>query len=158
MDQNRIELRAIRFAEAFYEHLGWKVLNVSKVRGSHAGYDLLLEQNSERLTVEVKGCSSLYQIPDLYETEIDRETKRLAADELCVVYWLADDHPPQLARIPREALEPEYITPKLGYRISGRFKNERSLEKFMVDFEHHPWIGSRSEGSDEGFSEGIPGS
>lgn len=50
----------MKFAEAYYERLGWTVVNVAHVRGDHAGYDLFLEKDSERTTVEVRGCSRLY--------------------------------------------------------------------------------------------------
>jgi hypothetical protein len=134
MDEVRVEIKAVRFAEKFYEKLGWQVVNVSKVRGDHTGYDLFLEKEELRLTVEVKGCTRLYQIPDLFSTEIDRETLRLVADELCVVYYSKEEGSLLgVARIPREALLPEHITIKYGYRISGRFKNERSIGPFMVD-------------------------
>jgi hypothetical protein len=135
MDEERIEIRAMKFAEAYYERLGWTVVNVARVRGDHAGYDLFLEKDSERMTVEVKGCSRLYQIPDLYDTEINRETKQLIADELCVVYYVRPGNAPKIARIPRAAILPEFIVPKYGYRISGRFKNERTIKKFVVDLD-----------------------
>ena len=44
MDEAKIEIKAIRYAEEFYAKLGWKVLNVARVRGSHSGYDLFLEK------------------------------------------------------------------------------------------------------------------
>ena len=133
MEPERIETRAVTFAEAYYESIGWTVKNVSRVRGDHAGYDLFLEKDGAKLMVEVKGCSRLFQIPDLYGSEIDAATKMLIADELCVVYFLPGEDVPQLARIPRSALDPQYIVPKLGYRISGRFKNKRMMERFMID-------------------------
>ena len=87
MESERIETRAVTFAEAYYESIGWAVKNVSRVRGNHAGYDLFLEKDGEKLMVEVKGCSRLFQIPDLYGSEIDAATQMLIADELCVVYF-----------------------------------------------------------------------
>ena len=131
MDE-RIELRAMKFAEDYYEKLGWKVVNVARVRGDHAGYDLFLEKDSQKLTVEVKGCSRAFNIPDLYATEIDSTTRRLIADELCVVYYLRDGRPPHIARIPRDAINPSMFA-KLGYRISGRFKNEQSIRPYLVE-------------------------
>lgn len=133
MEPERIETRAITFAEAYYESIGWTVKNVSRVGGHHAGYDLFLEKDGENLMVEVKGCSRLFQIPDLYGSEIDAATKMLIADELCIVYFLPGEDAPQLARIPRSALDPQYIVPKLGYRVSGRFKNERMMKRFVID-------------------------
>jgi hypothetical protein len=134
MDEVPVEIKAVQFAERFYDKLGWKVVNVSKVRGSHSGYDLFLEKDGQRLNVEVKGCTRLFQIPDLFSTEIDRETLRLIADELCVVYYSKEEgFLLGAARIPRAALLAEHITIKYGYRISGRFKNERCIGPIMVD-------------------------
>ena len=70
------------------------------------------------LCVEVKGCSRLYQIPDLFSSEIDRDTLRLIGDELCVVYIIGDE-PIRIARIPRDALLPEHIKIKYGYRAAS---------------------------------------
>lgn len=83
------------------------------------------------MTVEVKGCTRMYHILDLYETEFDSE-KRLIADKLCVVYLLPETQP-RLAIIPRDAIPPEYVLQKAGWRISGRFKNERTIGKFLVE-------------------------
>ena len=133
MNEEQIEIRAMKFAEAYYEKLGWTVVNVARVRGDHAGYDLFLAKDPERMTVEVKGGSRLYQIPDLYDTEINRETKQLIADELCVVYHVGTGDPPKIARIPRDAILLRFIFPKNVYRISRRSKNERNIKKFVVD-------------------------
>ena len=86
------------------------------------------------LCVEVKGCSRLYQIPDLFSSEIDRDTLRLIGDELCVVYIIGDE-PIRIARIPRDALLPEHIKIKYGYRISGKFKKESSIKPYIVALE-----------------------
>ncbi len=135
-EEERVELRAMKFAECYYKKSGWKVRNVSRNRREHAGYDLFLEKGSEQRTVEVKGCKKLYGIPDFYDTEIDRESKRLIADELCVVYYLPDRQP-KLAIIPRECILPDNIVPKLGYRLR-KFKNARLMKKFFVEIEEMP--------------------
>lgn len=77
----------------------------------------------------MKGCTRLWGIPDPYVTEFDRD-RRLVADFLYVVYFL-DREPPQLCVIARDAFKPEDIVPKFGYRIRFRFKNKRSLERYL---------------------------
>jgi hypothetical protein len=130
--EERVELRAMSFVRNYYEKLGWKAENVSRTRGAHAGYDFLLTQGSEQLKVEVKGCSRPYGIPDQYHSEFDEKTLKLIADVLCVVYFF-DSEPPKLAIIPRDSIPPEYIVPKRGYRIKGKFKNEKTIRQFLVD-------------------------
>jgi len=115
---------------SYFRSRSWTVTDVSRTRGQHKGYDLAVENDSERLNVEVKGCSRLNQIPDAYYTEFDPESHRLVADLLCVVYFVSDS--PKLAIIPRESIPPEYVVPKFGYRISGKFKNARTIGKFLV--------------------------
>ncbi len=39
--EERVEVRAMKFAEDYYKKLGWDVTNVSRVRGEHGGYDLV---------------------------------------------------------------------------------------------------------------------
>jgi hypothetical protein len=129
--EDSVETRAINLVVGYYESRDWEVTNVSRARGDHGGYDLLVQRGSERLNVEVKGCTRRYGIPDPYITEFDPESRRLIADILCVVYFWCD--PPQLAIIPRDAIPPEYVVPKFGYRISGKFKNARTIDKFLVE-------------------------
>jgi hypothetical protein len=88
--------------------------------------------------VEVKGSelkpgTQPCGIPDPYLSEFDSESRRLIADVLCVAYFSSDSKPPQLAIIPRDAIPPEYVVPKFGYRISGKFKNARTISKFVVE-------------------------
>jgi hypothetical protein len=131
LDQ-RIEIRAMKAALEHYERLGWSVENVSKARGLHAGYDLFLTNGSNEKRVEVKGCSKLYQIPDLYSSEIDPNTMKLIADELCVVYFTSPSNDNQIAIIPRERISSEYISPKSGWRISSRFKKKEYIGPLLV--------------------------
>ena len=63
-------------------------------------------------------------------TEFD-ESKRLVADLLCVVYFIGSD-PPKMCLIPREAIAPEDVSVRMGYRISSRFKKESVLSKYVV--------------------------
>jgi hypothetical protein len=51
---------------------------------------------------------------------------------LCVAYFIPDEEP-RLAIIPRAAIPPEHIVQKIGYRISSRFKNARTITPFMVE-------------------------
>lgn len=130
-NEERVELRAVKFAESYYRKSGWQVKNVSRIGGEHAGYDLFLEKGSEQRRVEVKGCTKLYGIPDFYDAEIDRESKHLIADELCVVYFLPGEQR-KLAIIRREDILPDNIVPKFGYRLR-KFKNGRTMKKFFVE-------------------------
>jgi hypothetical protein len=135
-EEERVELRAMKFAEDYYEKVGWKVMNVSRDGGEYAGYDLLLEKGSEKRKVEVKGCRKLYGIPDFYEAEINRESKRLVADELCVVYFLPN-RLRKLAIIRREDILPDNLVPKLGYRLR-KFKNAKVMKKFFIQIDGVP--------------------
>lgn len=135
-EEERVELRAMKIAESYYTKSGWKIRNVSRKGGKHSGYDLFLERGSKQLRVEVKGCKKLYGIPDFYGTEINPKTKRLVADELCVVFFLPD-RKCKLAIIRREDILPDNIVPKLGYRLR-KFKNARVMKKFIKDIDCTP--------------------
>lgn len=129
--EDRVEHRAMDFVKAYYENNGYSVLNVSKARGEHGGYDLFVTKGAESLKVEVKGCTRPYGIPDPYHTEFDKDTLQLIADVLCVVYFIGEAEP-ALAVIPRSAIDPKHVTLKYGYRISSRFKNQKSISPFLV--------------------------
>jgi hypothetical protein len=133
--EDRVELKAMKLVARYYEAKGYKVENVSRARGEHAGYDFMVTKGVERLNVEVKGCTRQYGIPDPYITEFDSDTRRLIADVLCVVYFLSDTEPPQLAIIPRDKIPPEFVIPKFGYRISGKFKKASVINGFIVPIE-----------------------
>lgn len=129
-----VELDAIRVATAMFADDGYTAEDVSRKRG-HNGYDLLLERGGTTVTVEVKGCTRPWQIPDPYVTEFDAD-KRLVADYLCVVYLMDPDHPAACV-IPRDAIPPKMVLPKRGYRISGSFKTERSLRPYWRSIGEH---------------------
>jgi len=131
--EDRVELRAMELVRRYYESKDWVVRNVSRARGEHGGYDLLVTKASEQLKVEVKGCTRPYGIPDPYHTEFDPHTRQLIADVLCIVYFLSNSQPPQLAIIPRAAILPEHVIPKFGYRISGKFKNAKTIKPYFVE-------------------------
>lgn len=133
MDEDRVEHRAVDLVVRYYTSKGWKVTNVSRARGEHGGYDLIAAKGSGQITIEVKGCTRPYGIPDPYITEFDAESRRLIADVLCVAYFLSDMESPRLAIIPRDAIPPEYVVPKFGYRISGKFKNARTISRYFVE-------------------------
>lgn len=122
-----VETDAIALAIRFFESDGYTVQDVSRARG-HNGYDLLITRDGSATKVEVKGCTRPWQIPDPYETEFD-PNRRLVADLLCVVY-LMDPEQPSLCLIPRDAIPADMVKPKMGYRISGRFKKQEVLEQF----------------------------
>lgn len=123
----RIEQLAIDLATKYFTGQGYSVQNVSRTRG-HNGYDFIVSRGSERLTIEVKGCSREWQIPDLYVTEFDAN-RRLVADILCVVYFI-DSTPPSICLIPRAAIPPELVVPKMGYKISSKFKKREVLQRW----------------------------
>jgi hypothetical protein len=126
----RIELQAMRLAQAHFEAEGFEVRNVARVKG-HGGYDLLVSRGEAMQKVEVKGCSREWQIPDLYSTEFDAD-RRLVADILCVVWLIPGREGPTICLVPRDAIPPEYVEPKAGFRINSRFKKKEMLERFCV--------------------------
>jgi hypothetical protein len=79
----RVETRALEIARTFYEDRGFSVEDVSHKRG-HNGNDFVVRDENQGLLIEVKGCSRLWGIPDLFATEFD-DQHRLIADVLCVV-------------------------------------------------------------------------
>ena len=134
-----VESQAISIAIKLLEDRGYQVDDVSHTRG-HNGYDLIAVKESERLLIEVKGCTREWNIPDLYVTEFDEDNKQLTADFLCIVYLLSEQQP-SICMIPRNAIPPEYITPKYGWRISKKFKKERVLRRFIVAPESDDYAG-----------------
>ena len=56
----------------------------------------------------------------------------LIADEICIVYVVPGIDGHKVAVVPRSALT-GMLVPKLGYRISGRFKNARSMSHLLED-------------------------
>jgi hypothetical protein len=124
----RIEKQAIDCAIEYLSTEGYSVRDVSRVRG-HNGYDLLAERGTETLRVEVKGCSREWQIPDLFDTEFDKD-RRLIADILCVVYF-ANDLATHLCLIPRDAIPPDVVVEKRTYRLRSSFKKRAVLEVFV---------------------------
>lgn len=121
-----VEIEAMVLATRLFEGDGYVVQDVSRKRG-YNGYDLLLTRDGGTATVEVKGCTRAWHIPDSFATEF--KNKRLVADFLCVVYLMDRDYP-WACVIPRDAIPPEVITPKYGYRISSKFKKRGVLEVF----------------------------
>jgi hypothetical protein len=124
---NTVENDAIKFATRSLEQRGYTVKNVSRGKRSnseHKGYDLIVHKpNQGSIKIEVKGCTRPWGIPDLYETEFDKD-KRLVADFLYVIYFL-NREPARLCEIPREALKPEHIVAKSGYRIRSCFEQSK---------------------------------
>lgn len=128
----RVELRAISLARQYFEAKGYSVVDVSRARG-HNGYDFLVKRAGKELKIEVKGASRRWGIPDPYHTEFDKDG-RLIADILCVVY-LIEGEKPKICLIPRDAIGPEHIAVRTGYRISSKLKKEKVLGQYVVPFE-----------------------
>jgi hypothetical protein len=125
----RVELRAVALAKKHFLADGYSVDDVSRKRG-HNGYDLLVQKDGRRLKIEVKGATRPWGIPDPYNTEFD-ESRRLVADLLCVVYFIGNEAP-KMCLIPKEAILPEDVSVRVGFRISSRFKKESVLSKYVV--------------------------
>ena len=128
MDKRDVEREAMVYAQRFLKHKGYKVTDVARTPG-HNGYDLLAEREGEKLRIEVKGCTREWGIPDPFFTEFDAD-RRLVADYLYVVYFLGQE-PPRLCIIPRDAIDPDMVQLKQGYRISGRFKKATMMQQYM---------------------------
>lgn len=145
--RNNVECDAIDFVIAYYTPRGFTVTNVARARGEHKGYDLVIAKDGATSTVEVKGCSRPYRIPDPYYSEFDPETKRLIADLLCVVYFWPE-RSPELAIIPRDEIPPELVHPKVTYRISGNLRTRRQSENsslMLIDALCHSGITTSTE-------------
>jgi Holliday junction resolvase-like predicted endonuclease len=129
----RIEEKAMSVAKQYLESQGYRVKDVSTSPARH-GYDLIATRRQENLKVEVKGCTRMWQIPDLFESEFQgkKGKKRLTADLLCVVYFTKSEQP-KVCMIPREEIPPEYVTLRRAYRISSKFKKQRVLRRFLKD-------------------------
>jgi hypothetical protein len=106
--QNKVECDAIDYVIAYYTRQGYTVTNTTRARGQHKGYDLVIAKDAVKVTVEVKGCSRPYGIPDPYFSEFDPDTKLLVADLLCVVYFWPNQKP-ELAIIPRSHPRPHCL-------------------------------------------------
>lgn len=130
----RVELRAIRIARSHFEALGFAVEDVTKDR-RHRGYDFLLREGTTTETVEVKGCTRDWHIPDLFSSEV--VDGQLVADKLCVIYFI-DALPPKVCVIPRDAIPREYFKEKRGYRISSKLKKESHLGRYVQPFAGRP--------------------
>lgn len=126
-----VETRAIEFVQNYLEEekVFHQIENVTK-NPHHLGYDFIARKGKKRIKIEVKGCSHLWGIPDLYYTEVAKRPKRLVADYLYVVYFIGRK-PPRLCKIPRRAIKSESFLLKRSYRISGKFKNERMLGRYI---------------------------
>ena len=127
---NETEIKAIAVSVQHLKNQGYVVKDVSRDR-AHKGYDLLVTRGRKSLKIEVKGCTRRWHIPDPYVTEFDSE-KRLVADFLCVVYFIESEQV-KICMIAREAIRPEYVVPKGGYRIRSGFTKQSELEQFLKD-------------------------
>jgi len=135
-----VENDAMNAAKDYYErkYAGCTVEDKARVSGGHGGYDLLVTTDAKTLKVEVKGRlvksgEHPYGIPDLHHTEVDRETRQLIADELCVVFFFPNIDRYKIAIIPRASIIREHLEDKLGYRIKSAAKNRKFIKEFLVD-------------------------
>jgi hypothetical protein len=135
-----VENDAMAEAKRFYErkYPGCKVEDKARARGGHGGYDLLVTTEAGTIKVEVKGRlvkkgEHPFGIPDLHHTEVDRETRQLICDELCVVYFFLDSDQYRIAIIPRASIVREHLEDKLGYKIKSASKNRKFIKGFLVD-------------------------
>ncbi len=130
---NLVEEKGIALVKAHLEKQGHTVQDVSRGKrqsSEHRGYDLLATKpGGNPIKIEVKGCTRPWGIPDPYVTEFDADG-RLVADFLYVAYF-CDSEEPKLCAIPRDALAPEDMVPKTGYRFRSRVKNRKFLERFL---------------------------
>lgn len=130
--KDSVEARAMERAKGYYEDDAWKVIDVSRVRNDHKGYDLLVQRASEELKVEVKGSKKPYHgIPDLHSNELD-DQGRLIADILFVVY-LPDGLPSRVAIIPRDEFPQNCMQRKVTYCIRNAWKNPAFIKRFLGD-------------------------
>jgi hypothetical protein len=129
-----VEKQAMALARKYFEGNGWKVDDVSRLSGEHAGYDLCVTKGSKRLRVEVKGSAKpYYGIPDLYGASVDKD-KRLIADVLCVGYF-PESGPQKLAIKLRDDFPPDAMVPKSSYCIKNEYKSLESISERLVDID-----------------------
>ncbi len=122
------EHQAIHIARQYLEFRGYTLEDAS-TSSAHTGYNLIAKRNAESLRIAVRACRRPWDISDLDVTDFDVE-KRLVADFLYIV-CLKGREEPKLCIIPREALKPEFIVPKQGYRINAKLKKEGFLKPFL---------------------------
>jgi hypothetical protein len=136
---DRVEIRAMDSVRRFLKKNGWNQLDASHARGGHSGYDLVVQKDSIEFTIEVKGSSKAYYgIPDLYETQVNRERK-LVADFLFVVYF-PECGPERLAIIPRDDFPSDAFIPRMHYCIKSECKNLDWIRGHLFD-EENSWTG-----------------
>jgi hypothetical protein len=127
-----VERQAMALARRYFERNGWEVVDVTRLSGEHAGYDLSVTKDSKRLKIEVKGSSKAYAgIPDLYGASVDQD-RRLVADMLCVAYF-PESGPVKMAIKLRDDFPPDAMVPKFSYCIKNEYKNAKSISGRLVD-------------------------
>jgi hypothetical protein len=137
MMPNEVEQKAISVSKQYYESKGYSVEDVRR-NPLRRGYDLFATKGQENVKIKVKGCTRMWQIPEFHESVFDKEPL-LVADLLCVVYVTKPEEP-KLLEIPRNEILPNYLTPRKVYRMSSEFTNQRTLEKFLVDWPATPTV------------------
>lgn len=124
-----VEKIAIASALEFFKNRGYRVHQVSASRApEHAGCDLVIERNGERQTIEVKGTSNEWKIPDLYGSEV--RNGMLTADQLLLVY-VVNDQASTFCLIPRDEIKPDEFRERRGYRIVEAVKSSARLYRYV---------------------------
>ena len=124
-----VEKIAIAAAIDFFRLRGYEVKAVSASRQpEYAGCDLFVEKEGSGQTIEVKGTSNEWKIPDLYASEVSNG--RLTADNLLLVHVVEGDAK-TFCLIPRDEFKPEEFRERRGYRISESVKNSARLSRHL---------------------------
>ena len=126
-----VERIAIAAAVTFFQNRDYEVHLVSHSRQStHAGCDLVIVKGKSSETIEVKGTSNEWKIPDLYHTEV-RDGK-LTADYLLLVY-IRNEQAATFLMIPRDAIQPHEFQERRGYRVAEAVKQKARLEEYLQE-------------------------
>ncbi|MFT3800814.1 MAG: DUF3883 domain-containing protein [Burkholderiaceae bacterium] len=124
-----VEKIAIAAAFEFFRNRGYEVTVVSASRQpEHSGCDLVIKRSGATETVEVKGTSNEWKIPDLYDTEV--RNGQLTADKLLLVY-IVDGEPRTFCEIPKDEIKPEEFRERRGFRIVEGVKNANRLSRHL---------------------------
>jgi hypothetical protein len=131
---NLVQEQAISAVEDYLERKDYTVEDIrhsKQKEPQHRGYTLVASKaGGSPITINVKGTTKMWGIPDVYVTEFD-DDRRLVADYLYVVFILKNQSP-RICAIPRDALKSDDIVEKHNYRFKGRIKKQETLERYLV--------------------------
>jgi len=105
-----------------------KNVDLIKRQKGETGFDFKYNENGRTIKIEVKGTEKDYNIPNCYTTEF--KEKVLTADLLYVVYY-ENDTPKRLFAMPREVINPKYITSREIWHIK---KTKEFRETVMANY------------------------